>query len=340
VRILLLSNMYPSAERPDFGVFVQRLEEALRSRGNEIERAVIDDPSAGPLHTPAKYLGLARRARTIVRRARPDVIYAHYLVPTGLVATTTRVPFVITVHGREVENADRHRILRPPTRFVLRRAAAVICVSSYLAERLPERPDRLEVIDCGVDVRAFPPAPKENGSGPRFLFVGSLSERKNLGRLMEAFRLVGAGTLTVVGSGPLEEELRARAPAGVTFRGRLPAAALVDAYAQADVVCQPSLVEPQGQALLEALSRGRPVVATRIGGPPEYVTPECGALVDPYDVRSIASGLRRAAELPVPCEAGIAVARAHDVSIQAARIEDLLRAVSSDRNELAERPPP
>jgi len=45
VRILLLSNMYPSRERPEFGVFVQRLAEALRARGNEVDEAVL---TAGP----------------------------------------------------------------------------------------------------------------------------------------------------------------------------------------------------------------------------------------------------------------------------------------------------
>ena len=88
------------------------------------------------------------------------------------------------------------------------------------------------------------------------------------------------------------------------------------------------MVEPQGQALLEALACGRPVVATKIGGPPEFVTPECGALVDPADPDSIAVGMRAAAALPVPCPAAVAVAEAHAVSVQAARIERVLASVS------------
>ena len=61
------------------------------------------------------------------------------------------------------------------------------------------------------------------------------------------------------------------------------------------MLCQPSLIEPLGQALLEAMACGRSVVATRIGGPPEFVPPEAGVLVDPLDVEGIAAAMRQAA---------------------------------------------
>jgi glycosyltransferase involved in cell wall biosynthesis len=338
VRILLVSNMYPSSERPEFGSFVQRLERALVERGNEVERVVLT-AGGGPLRTPLRYLGLTWRARRAARRFRPDVVYAHYLFPTGVAAALTGVPFVITAHGGDVENSRRDRLLAAGTRWVLRRAAAVICVSRYLADRLPIQPARLEVIDCGVDTDVFTPAPRQPGDGPRYLVVGSLTERKNVGRLMEAFATLGSGSLTVVGSGPLEEELRRDAPEGVEFLGRVGGDELRAQLARADVVCQPSLIEPQGQVALEALATARPVVGTLVGGQPEFITPECGVLVDPADARSIATGMRRAAELPVPCVAAVEVARRHDVRLQAARIEAVLHSVSSPHGA-AERPSP
>ena len=92
----------------------------------------------------------------------------------------------------------------------------------------------------------------------------------------------------------------------------------------ADVVCQPSLVEPFGQALLEALASERSVVATRVGGPPEFVPPEAGVLVDPTDVDAIADGLAPAAELPSPNTAARAAAALHDVRSQAEKVERVL----------------
>jgi glycosyltransferase involved in cell wall biosynthesis len=215
---------------------------------------------------------------------------------------------------------------------VIRRARAVIAVSGYLADLLPAIPRRLEVIDCGVDTSLFRPTPRTAGAGVRYLYVGSLTERKNVERLMRAFASLGGGSLTIAGAGPLEAPLRAAAPAGVTFVGRVEPGRMAELYAACDVCCQPSLVEPQGQALLEALACGRPVVATRVGGPPEYVTEACGALVDPTDVASIAEGMRQAAALAVPCTDAVEVATRHAIGRQAARIEQLLSDVSSSRD--------
>ena len=98
----------------------------------------------------------------------------------------------------------------------------------------------------------------------------------------------------------------------------------------ADVVCGPSLLEPFGQALLEAMACGRNVVATRVGGPPEFVPPDAGVLVDPLDVDELARALAAAA-LPSPNAAARAAAAEHDVRRQAARVEEILLRAVRDR---------
>ncbi len=324
MRILLVSNMYPSRQRPEFGVFVANLADALRARGHTVDEAVLRSGRRGRLTTPLAYLGLLLRARSLARRSPPDVIYAHYLVPSGLIGLACRRPVVVTAHGGDVRNALRGGLLGALSRLVVGRSAAVICVSRYLAGQLPGHPGRLEVIDCGVDTTRFTPSERAPGPGPRFLYVGSLTERKNVRRLLQAFQQVGEGSLTFVGGGPLDAELRAAAPAGVRFTGRLAPERVAEEVRSNDVLCLPSLEEPLGQAALEALAGGRPVVATRVGGPPEYVRADCGALVDPLDVESIAAGMRAAAALPVPCLAGVEVAREHDLAKQAERIEQVM----------------
>ncbi len=323
MRILLLSNMYPSPQRPEYGVFVAGLADGLRDRGHQLDDAVLVAGEGGL----RRYLLLLARGVVAARR-RPDVIYAHFLVPTGLIAWVcsrlSGAPFVVTAHGNDVANAERNVALRVLTRFVLRRAAAVIAVSDHLAGRLPEGAAGVEVINCGVDTGRFVPTARAEGDGPRFVFVGALTERKNVGRLLRAFATLGEGSLTVVGAGPLGAELRAQAPAGVRFTGRLGQSAVADQLAAADVLVLPSLVEPQGQVVLEALACGRPVVATRNGGPAELIGDECGALVDPLDVSAIAEGMLRAARLGIPCAAAVAVAAAHDRRIQVERIEQVL----------------
>jgi len=170
------------------------------------------------------------------------------------------------------------------------------------------------------------PAPD---ASPAFLCVGSLTDRKNVVRLADAFARHGEGTLTYVGDGPLRAQLEGRDR--VHLVGRIPHEAIPEHLARASVLCQPSLLEPLGQSLLEGMATGRPVVATRIGGPPEFVPPEAGALVDPLDLDSIADGLRRAAALPVPNPAARAAAEAHDVNVQASRVESILERAARDR---------
>ncbi|MGN6379882.1 MAG: glycosyltransferase [Gaiellales bacterium] len=334
MRILLVSNMYPSRRRPDFGVFVAGIAAELRRRGHTVDEAVLRAEGSGPLRTPAKYALLGARALSHAR-AKPDVVYAHYLVPTGLVgiaaAAAAHAPLVVTAHGGDVANARSNPLLGLLTRRVVRRSAAVVAVSGYVAGRLPPGGSRVEVIDCGVDTRLFAPSPRAADGPPRYLFVGSLDERKNPRRLLRAFSQLEDGSLAVVGGGPLEAELRAAAPPGVEFAGRLTPEGVRDRLAASDVLVAPSLVEPQGQQVLEALASGRPVVATRIGGPAEVVDERCGMLVDPLDVDSIADGMRRAAQLPIPCPAAVEAAAAHSREVQVGRIDALLSEVAERR---------
>jgi glycosyltransferase involved in cell wall biosynthesis len=325
VRILLVSQMYPGPTAPDLGIFVQGLEEALRARGHDIERAVLDSRSGGR----RRYAELAWRAREADRRFQPDVTYAHFLVPSGLAAAlVSRAPLVVTAHGQDVRNIGVIPGVAQATRCVARRAARLVAVSDFLRRELelkvPEARGKTEVVDCGVDLEKFSllPARADDGTGPAFLCVGGLNRRKNVVRLARAFERLGRGRLTFVGEGPARAELEARPR--ISLAGPVPHGELPRYLAASDVLCQPSLVEPFGQALLEAMACGRPVVATRVGGPPEFVSPEAGILVDPLDEAALTDALRRAASFPQPNEAGRAAAAQHDVRRQAERVEAIL----------------
>lgn len=329
MRILLVSQMYPGPGSPDLGVFVASLERELEARGHELERAVIDRRGGRSRH-----LRLARDVAVTARRFAPDVVYAHFLVPAGLLgALAGRAPLVVTAHGQDVANAEREP-LRRATRWTVGRAARVIAVSSWLRDRLvaavPEAAGKTDVIDCGVDLDRFAPRDADDAraevgwdpSGTGFLCLGSLTERKNVLALARAFVDRGEGSLAFVGDGPLRDALEGRA--GVLLAGRVPHEQVPAWLAAADVVCQPSLVEPFGLATLEAMASGRSVVATSVGGPPEFVPPGAGVLVDPLDDAALRTGLDDAAALPRPNLDARRAAEGHDVRVQAARIESLL----------------
>jgi glycosyltransferase involved in cell wall biosynthesis len=320
LRILLVSQMYPGPADPDLGSFVALGVEALRERGHEVDLAVLDRRAGGK----RRFLELRKAVQAA---PRPDVVWAHFLVPAGLLATEVDAPLVVTAHGRDVRNIGSIPGVAALTRRVVSRASTVIAVSSYLRreleEKLPEARGKTEVVDSGVDLARFADAPPARRlERPAFVCVGSLSERKNVIRLADAFAALGRGSLTFVGDGPLRNELAGRA--GVRVVGLVPHAEVPGWLAAADVVCGPSLVEPFGQALLEGLASGRNVVATRIGGPPEFVPAEAGVLVDPLDVGELTQALDQAASLPVPNPAAREAAAAHDVRLQAARVEAIL----------------
>jgi len=331
MRILLVSQMYPGEADPDLGAFVADLERELIARGHELDRAVVSRRTGGR----RRHLALARDTFRAARRFRPDVVYAHFLAPAGFFAAlATRAPLVVTAHGQDVENARVNVLARAATRLVVRRASTIVAVSEWLEDRLakalPGARGKTEVVDCGVDLDRF--APRDQAAaratvgwepdGPAFLCVGSLTTRKNVLRLARAFERYGSGGLAFVGDGPLRAELANRPEirvVGPVAHDRVP-----DWIAACDVLCQPSLVEPFGLATLEALACGRPVVATAVGGPPEFVPPGAGVLVDPEDDDALLSALGAAAELPRPNASGLEAARAHGVKKQAARIEEIL----------------
>ena len=309
LRILLVSQMYPGPDAPELGTFVADLERGLEQRGHEIARAVVDRRGGRSRH-----LGLARDVVVTARRFRPDVVYAHFLVPGGPARDARRA---------RARRAHRARPGRRERRHVAARAArrpgsrcgelrAVVAVSDWLRARLeaavPEARGRTEVIDCGVDLERFSPGETAEAARARARLAPE-GNGVRLRRLAERAQERPPARARVRAARRGLARLRRRRPAparssraGAASRSR-PRPARRDAArgsAAADVVCQPSLVEPFGLATLEGLASGRSVVATAVGGPPEFVTPEAGVLVDPYDEAAIAAALAAAAALPRP----------------------------------------
>ena len=323
MKILLVTQMWPSPEHPDLGSFLVPIRDQLERVGHRVEVAAISRRGGSPV----KYARLCAEAARAARRFRPDVVFAHFLFPAGfaglLASVGGRAPLVVMAHGQDVANLGRIPGVTPATRAVVHRAAGIIANSEWLAkllvERLPAAEPKISIADCGIDLEAFAPMPAGpardelgwGGPGPAFVCVGSLIERKNVIRLANAFARLGEGRLAFVGDGPLRGELEGRERVRVV--GRIPQSEVPRWVAAADVLCQPSLIEPFGQATLEGMAMERSVVATRVGGPPEFVPAAAGVLVDPLDEDAILAALQRAAALPTPNSAARAAAAEHDV---------------------------
>ena len=359
-RVMCLSNMWPGDDNPDYGSFVADMCEALRARGLPVETVVIDRRAGGPARTPAKYAALAARAARAARRA--DVIYAHYLFPTGAVAMAAAtgaggIPYVLTAHGQDVRNLERPA-LRRATAPALSRAAALIAVSHDLAEALRATGASLpplHVIDMGVDMDRFVPGDRADArarlglpaGGPLVLSVGGLTERKNPLSLLQAFARVRerrpSARLALVGDGPLagavDAGVRRLGLVGAVSRpGAVPHAEVAAWVDACDLLAVVSRVEPLGVAALEALAGGRPVVATRIGGVKEVVPdPGAGRVVDPLDPSAIASAILAVLDDPPTPETCRHAAEPHALTRQAGRVAEVLQAAVDANRERSTR---
>lgn len=127
----------------------------------------------------------------------------------------------------------------------------------------------------------------------RILFVGRLSIEKGIDVLVDACTSLDVDyELDIVGTGPLEESLRARTTDRIRLLGVIPRRELGAVYRAHDVFCLPALSEAFGLVVAEALVCGLPVVATNAGGIPDLVTHGGnGLLVPPGDARALAAAL-------------------------------------------------
>lgn len=159
----------------------------------------------------------------------------------------------------------------------------------------------------GVDPEEFHPRFRSEayrsrfGVGPTDLlvtYIGRLAKEKDVRRLVAAWQALravrGNAQLVLVGQGPLEAELRARAIPGIHLAGLLTGRDLGEAYASADLFVFPSSTETFGNSLLEAMGSGLPAIGVRAGGVLEFAMHDRNAwLVPPHDTAALTAALER-----------------------------------------------
>ena len=262
---------------------------------------------------------LLQRGRRL-RSTRYDCILASWGYPdavaAGWLARMLGIPYVVKLHGSDINVQANHAARRWQIRGALQKAGAVITVSRALASKaVAIGADRLRVhtLYNGVDGDRFKPGSSVasrrrlqlvDGS-PTLLFVGNLKRAKGCLDLLEAFPALlavrPAARLVYVGTGPCMSELLERAAAlgcaqQVELIGTVTHVGLSDWFRAADLLCLPSHNEGVPNVVLEAMSCGTPVVATRVGGIPEEVPAFAGVLVPPRDKKYLQDALIEASE--------------------------------------------
>jgi teichuronic acid biosynthesis glycosyltransferase TuaC len=263
VRALIVTNMYPTPERPALGSFVRDQVEALRRVGDARVEVFAFHPGGG-----RAYLRAGRALRRLHRGERFDIVHSHFGLSQWPALAAPAAARVVTLHGTDLA----HPRSRPVTLAGLRLQDLVATVSDPLSARVPgwaARGDRRAVLPCGVDIHRFRPLSRAQAraelgldpAGPYLLFPSDPGRpEKRHDR-----------AVAVAGGTPLLS-LRNVAPDRVAL--------WINA---ANAVLVPSDREGFGLAVLEALACDVPVLATPEGVAPQALHGVAGTLCAPFD---------------------------------------------------------
>jgi teichuronic acid biosynthesis glycosyltransferase TuaC len=261
----------------------------------------------------AKYL------EAYFRECMPNVACNFWLYPEGYatvaVARRLGIPAVVGSIG-----SDLNRIADPASRWLTRlamnRAAFVVTKSEHLRQkaiRMGINARKVRTVRNGCDPSVFHLADRSaaraqlavDDEAELVLFVGRLDPAKGIVELLEAFTSLASRRpnlrLVYVGDGPGGEQLRRKAKDfaledRIVLIGACPSEKVAQWLAAANVLALPSYSEGYPNVVIEALSCGRPVIATNVGGILELVNEKSGILVAPRDSRALADAIETAME--------------------------------------------
>jgi glycosyltransferase involved in cell wall biosynthesis len=245
--------------------------------------------------------------RKIARERRYDLVHSHFVFPDGLLAMNVAgalgLPYVITAHGTDVPGHNPHRVralhalLAPLWRRVTTSAAAIVCPSASLAEKVARANPRavIEMIPNALASQRFHPKPQRQ---PRLLAVARMIELKGLQYLLQALhRLPGSREIVFAGDGPYAAELKRLAAAldvPVRFTGWLEheSQELTELYETSDIFVFPSEAENCPLVLLEAMAAGLSIITTTHPGCKALVG-DAALLVPPCNPEALAAAIKR-----------------------------------------------
>jgi glycosyltransferase involved in cell wall biosynthesis len=260
------------------------------------------------------------KANQILRRKRIDIV--HHMLPAVFNYTFSplalvnglKQPFVLGPISIRYYNIPlTERILLPLTsrlhKETIKKCARIITITNQTKNLYIKTFDErnISTIPFGVDTDVFKPARlKERSEECEILYAGSLYPLKGVPDLIRAIANVRKhglkANLTIVGEGQQKEALTALTRAlgieeHVKFEGFVPYSNMPQYYKRSDIFCFPTLGEPFGKAVTEAMACGKPVIATNVGGPAEIIQDEVdGLLVPPSNPEAIALQITRLIE--------------------------------------------
>jgi len=237
----------------------------------------------------------------IVKHGQPDIIHAHFTniaAIASVLKTKYRIPFIVTEHNSMIHKAVLEKRTRISGRLAYGNADKVITVSKSLSKSIFNHFNiKSVVVNNIVDLETFQHKPHKH-SYFQFISVGNLLYVKGFDLLIEAFSQLKKKNLRllIVGEGPerpkLQKLIDALGLSGqVALLGSIMRYEINQLLNQSDAFVLASRAETFGVVYIEAMAAGLPVIATKCGGPEEFINEDNGILLPTEDVRQLAGAM-------------------------------------------------
>lgn len=234
---------------------------------------------------------------------KPDVIHAHVALSTGeasmLVKKKYDIPYLITEHSTYVMRGEYSLEKEAILKLVYKQSVRPIAVGEKLkqvVEKLGEQ--KVLVVPNVVDTSRFK---KSKSRDPyKMININTLAKKKRVDDLIKSFGIVqrkfNNAELHIVGDGPERSNLeklteKLQLSKNVVFHGSIPHGEINSLIEGKGILVSASEYETFGVTLIEAMAKGLPVVATRCGGPEDFVNKENGVLSEVGDVDGISAAI-------------------------------------------------
>lgn len=249
-----------------------------------------------------------KKMKKLIKLERFDLVHVHWPIPMAIIALPAvgKIPIVMEFYGAEMALVRRNILLKYFAKWIAKRGDYCIAISSYTASLVRDITGITPVVipyACDFPTKVNKPVFPEKKSPKNLLFVGRLVERKGVEYLIRAIPYIRREIdvrLKIIGGGPLLNNLKELAKQLkvddiVEFSGIVSNEEKDKAYRECDLFILPACFDKKGDTeglgvvLLEALSYGKPVIASSVGGIVDIVkNGKTGILVKEKEPKEIA----------------------------------------------------
>ena len=282
MKVLFVTNMYPSPTGPYDGIFVQEQIQALQKMFDiEAEILVIEGGKS-----PLNYIWSIFKFQRLKRRRKFDIIHFHFGLSgiCYLFDFANKSPTVLTLHGSDVNPTVKYGLMLKISKLVIRKVDTVIAVNESMLNAINEFRTKAIIVPCGVNLNIFSLERNNRTGGFVIGFPGDRSRPgKNyslFSKIIQEIRAIGIECETVEFYDLTRKEVAL-------------------ALSRLDCLLMTSLSEGSPQIVKEAMAEGVPIITSNVGDVNRLLTGVRNCqIIATYNVADYVKALRRLIELP------------------------------------------